>query len=347
EVAMQYLIRNNMLTVIDSNKNGAITAAEIQNFVDNASAMGLAEAGSMARLLGGISTFDAGATEYVTKTSSAVPLNDVPDPAGALARRFNYFDYAANGELKGYLTYDQIKMLSQTLLPSPTSFVITDRTRSSANAYLLDPQALRNYNEITKLNYSWVYASGRDLRKYRGFSPAQWGVNSGLNDRTDPAYVLFEGPPPVKAASATGGTSATTATASSSATSSSSNSANVASTQAQSTPTGTTNASTATPSAADQQQAAILAAIQSLISQNSVQPTGTMTPVITTTVDAADSSTTTASALQGAAAMNRKRPAVAASQQVSPLVIAQKARPAQSKSALASLADKFGFGGLF
>lgn len=339
EVAMQYLVKNNMLTVIDSNKNGAITAAELQNFVDNASAMGLSEAGAMARLLGGISTFDAGATEYQTKTSSAVQLNDVPDPAGALSRRFNYFDYAANGELKGYLTYDQIKVLSQSLLPSPTSFVITDRTRSSANAYLLDPQAVRNYNEITKLNYSWVYATGRDLKKYRGFSPAMFGVNKGINDRTDPTYVLFDGPPTVKAA-ANNSSTAGNGAASSAATSSASTATNSApATSTASTSSGTTNSTTTSPT---DNSSALLAALQSLVNQGKAQAT---TSVVTTTVPAAGSSTNTVGGLQGAAAMNRKRPAVVATPKVQGL--SPMARPAQTKNSLASIADKLGLGRFF
>jgi hypothetical protein len=131
QVAMQWLMNNGTFSVIDTNKNGMITTSELQNFVDNANAMGMAEAGAMARLLGGTQTFNAGATEYVDRNSGSslnrTPLEDVPDPAGALARRFNFFDYAADGQLNGFLTIDQIKVLAHTLLPSPSSFSISRR----------------------------------------------------------------------------------------------------------------------------------------------------------------------------------------------------------------------------
>lgn len=343
EVAMQYLVKNDMLTVIDSNKNGAITASELQNFVDNASAMGLSEAGAMARLLGGITTFDSGATEYETKSTFATQLNDVPDPAGALSRRFNYFDYAANGELKGYLTYDQIKALSQTLLPSPTSFVITDRTRSSANAYLLDPEAIRNYNEITKLNYSWVYASGPNLKKYRGYSPAMFGVNKGLNDRTDPGYVLFDGPPPIKAA-AKSSSAAATKTTETAATTPVTTASTTPATGTQST--STTGSTSTSGTTATDNSAALLAALQNIVKQGSAQSGSTSSSVVTSTVNAAGSTTNTTGSVQGAAAMNRKRPNVATStkkvQTTSPVT-----HTAQTKNTFSSLADKLGLGKFF
>jgi hypothetical protein len=289
----------------------------------------------MARLLGGTSTFQAGETEYslLSSTSgvqgvlSTTPLEDVPDPSGALARRFNFFDYAADGQLNGFLTVDQIKLLAHTLLPSPSDFTIIDRTRSSANAYLLDPEALRNYNEITKLNYNWVYASRTEwqsaLKKFRGFSPAQYGVNAGLNDRIDPTYVLFEGPikRQVKAkaekmaAPADGGTTATTTPGTGA-------SAGAGTTSGTSGSTGTGSASNASGTADN--SSALLEALRTLAQNN---PTNG----------------SSAGAIQGASNMNRQVPIV------NPNVVANLTtpEPKKSKSVFRQIADKTGLGNIF
>ena len=305
QVAMQYLMQNGTISVIDSNKNGMLTASEIQNFVDNAAAMGMSEAGAMARFLGGTATYQAGATEYslLSSTSglqgvlSTTPLEDVPDPSGALSRRFNFFDYAADGQLNGFLTLDQIKVLAHTLLPSPSSFTIIDRTRSSANAYLLDPEALRNYNEITKLNYNWVYASRTQwqsaLRKFNGFSPAQYGVNAGLNDRIDPQYILFQGPIKRQVAAkkkaeteapTTGNGGTTTA-----ATTPPTTGSGTGGTTTGSTGSGTTGNGSGSTASTDN-SAALLEALKSLVKSN---PTNS-----------------TSSTVQGASGMNREVPVV-------------------------------------
>ena len=55
-IAIQYLLNHHIFPIIDSNSDGIITAQEIQNFTDTAAPKGLAEAGAMARLLGGTST---------------------------------------------------------------------------------------------------------------------------------------------------------------------------------------------------------------------------------------------------------------------------------------------------
>lgn len=307
QVAIQYLLNNGTFSVIDSNKNGMITASELQNFVDNASAMGMSESGAMARFLGGTSTYDAGSTEYSLLSFSSgnqgvlstTPLEDVPDPSGALSRRFNFFDYAADGQLNGFVTLDQLKLLGHTLLPSPSDFTIIDRTRSSANAYLLDPEALRNYNEITKLNYNWVYASRKEwqstLKKFNGFSPAQYGVNAGLNDRTDPQYALFQGPikrtvkPKEKTetpATGSGGTSTGGSVASTGGTTGSTTGGTTTGTGS----TGTGSGSTGTGSTTDN-SAALLEALKTLVANN---PT----------------SGNTSSTIQGASAMNRQVPVI-------------------------------------
>ena len=316
EQAIQWLLKNGTFPVIDSNKNGMITASELQYFQDNASAMGMAEAGSMARLLGGTATFTVGATA----------ANDVPNPAGALSRRFNFFDYASDGQLNGFITMDQIKVLAQNLLPSPSSFSIIDRTRASANSYLLDPQAVRNYNTITTLNYNWVYAARTQwqstLKKFSGFSPAQYGVNKGQNDRTNPTYVLFDGAPPK-----------VTAKAASKPSSSGSANSNPVVTTTNSIPVKTGAAATstpttpsATPSASDT-QAALLATLKSLASGGlgTPKPTGTTgTPV-----------------LNGASNMNQKKPLIANVNQAQANHLAQ-AKPVKSKNVFQSFADKIG-----
>ncbi len=322
QVAIQWLLKNGTFPVIDSNKNGMITASELQYFVDNSSAMGMAEAGSMARLLGGTATFDVGVTAY----------NNVPNPAGTLARRFNFFDYAGDGQLNGFITMDQIKVMAQTLLPKPDAFSIIDRTRDSANTYLLDPVCVRNYNAITTLNYNWVYASRTQwqstLKKFKGFSPSQYGVNKGLNDRIDPTYVLFDGVPPRMKAKASSKPSTSGSTDTSSA-------GNVAAAKA--TPvntgvttgssTGSTGTTTSTPSASDT-QAALLAALKGLASGGlgTPKPTGTTgTPV-----------------LKGAANMNQTKPAVIANVNQAQANRTVQAKPAKSKNVFQSFADKIG-----
>ena len=323
EVAMQWLLKNGTFPVIDSNKNGMITASELQYFVDNASAMGMAEAGSMARLLGGTATFDVGVTAY----------NNVPNPAGTLARRFNFFDYAGDGQLNGFITMDQIKVMAQTLLPKPDAFSIIDRTRASANTYLLDPEAVRNYNTITTLNYNWVYASRTQwqstLKKFKGFSPSQYGVNKGLNDRIDPTYVLFDGVPPrmKPKASSKPGTSGSTDTTGGSGAVAAASSTPVKTGVTTGSNTGSTGTTTAAPSASDT-QAALLAAIKGLASGGlgTPKPTGTTgTPV-----------------LKGAANMNQPKPAVIADVNQAQANRMVQAKPAKSKSVFQSFADKIG-----
>jgi hypothetical protein len=323
EVAMQWLLKNGTFPVIDSNKNGMITASELQYFVDNASAMGMAEAGSMARLLGGTATFDVGVTAY----------NNVPNPAGTLARRFNFFDYAGDGQLNGFITMDQIKVMAQTLLPKPDAFSIIDRTRASANTYLLDPEAVRNYNTITTLNYNWVYASRTQwqstLKKFKGFSPSQYGVNKGLNDRIDPTYVLFDGVPPrmKPKASSKPGTSGSTDTTGGSGAVAAASSTPVKTGVTTGSNTGSTGTSAAAPSASDT-QAALLAAIKGLASGGlgTPKPTGTTgTPV-----------------LKGAANMSQPKPAVIADVNQAQANRMVQAKPAKSKSVFQSFADKIG-----
>ena len=112
-----------------------------------------------------------------------------------LQRRFNFFDYAADGNLNGSVTISQLNMLSHNLLPSPDSFVIVDRQRASANGYLINPTAQRNYTDLQHIlpQYQWVPKSA--LTRYRNISPAQFKVDRGVQPGTTfPLYTLYDGP---------------------------------------------------------------------------------------------------------------------------------------------------------
>src|SRR4029077_15277536 len=92
-IAINYLLQHGTFNIIDANKDGLITATEVQNFVDNSAAMGLPEAGAMARLLGG--------TARSAGNGTTLPFGEQPDQPDALQRRFNFFDWAADGQLNG------------------------------------------------------------------------------------------------------------------------------------------------------------------------------------------------------------------------------------------------------
>ncbi len=139
ETALQYLIDHNVLPIIDANKNGIITAQEVQVFVDVAAKIGMPEAGAMARLLGGTAR---------PPGNSSTSTGEMPDLPDVLQRRFNFFDYAADGQLNGSITIDELKMLAHTLLPTPDSFVVNDRQRASANGFLVEPTAIRDYTQL-------------------------------------------------------------------------------------------------------------------------------------------------------------------------------------------------------
>jgi hypothetical protein len=166
--AIQYLIDHKDFPIIDTNHNGIITAQELQTFENNASAMGLPEAGAMARLLGGTAT-----------TPAATPsiLGEQPDQPGALQRRFNFFDYSADGHLNGSVTIAQFKMLAHTLLPLPDAYTVTDRQRASANGFLVDPTAIRNFHDLQHLLPQFEFVPKGALLKYRNISPNTFGIN--------------------------------------------------------------------------------------------------------------------------------------------------------------------------
>ena len=56
------------------------------------------------------------------------------------------------------ITIDQFKLLAHNLLPLPDQYMIVDRQRASANGFLLDPDAERNFKELQhiKPNYQFV-----------------------------------------------------------------------------------------------------------------------------------------------------------------------------------------------
>jgi hypothetical protein len=200
--AINYLLDHNIFPIIDANHDGLITAQELQNFEDNANAMGLPEAGAMARLLGG--------TEAATLVSPGLD-GYTPGEPNALQRRFNFFDYAADGQLNGSISIAQYQMLAHTLLPSPDAFVVVDRQRASMNHYLLDPNAFRNYTNLQHLKPSYVWVppgksvNGRPsyLTRFRNVSPAQFGIGGPRRFRLSsqqlspllqaPGYSLFAG----------------------------------------------------------------------------------------------------------------------------------------------------------
>ena len=142
-VAINYLFAHHDWQYIDTNHDGLVTASEVQTFVDNAAAMGLPEAGAMAALLGGTATYGA-----VEPGINNEVFNENPDDPAAEQRRFNFFDYAADGQLNGSITMNEFKMLSRILLPSPDAYAIIDRQRASANGFLLDPTAQRELRRL-------------------------------------------------------------------------------------------------------------------------------------------------------------------------------------------------------
>ena len=189
EIALQYLIDHNILPIIDANKDGFITAQEVQDFVDNVSAKnGMPEAGAMARLLGGTAR---------PPGNSFTSTGEMPDLPDVLQRRFNFFDFAADGQLNGAISIAKLKMLAHTLLPTPDAFVVNDRQRASANGFLVEPTAIRNYTQLQHIQPTYQFVPKRALLKYRNISPARFKVNQLKPGDTiftqSPVYALFSG----------------------------------------------------------------------------------------------------------------------------------------------------------
>ncbi|MEO6809754.1 MAG: S8 family serine peptidase [Isosphaeraceae bacterium] len=202
--ALNYLIGKNQLGLLDANNDGMVTAQEVQNFTDTAAHVGLAEAGAMARMLGGtgrtgnvsvngVSPDLAFAQTTIITGSGQTALGETPDQPDALQRRFNLLDYAADGQLNGGVTLDQLRVLAHTLLPAPDAFSVVDRQRASVNGYLLDPKPFRNYSDLQHLKPTYAFVPPYQLRRFRNISPARFGVNRGIPARLqNPAYTLFD-----------------------------------------------------------------------------------------------------------------------------------------------------------
>ena len=87
-------------------------------------------------------------------------------------------------------------MLSRILLPAPDAYAVTDRQRASANGFLLDPTARRNFVALQHIlpTFEWVPKSA--VKKYRNISPMKFGVNKGVQPGfTFPLYTLFDATP--------------------------------------------------------------------------------------------------------------------------------------------------------
>jgi subtilisin family serine protease len=207
-IALPYLINSGAMQVIDSNSNGFITAQEIQNFVDKSSTIGMSEAGALARFLGGTASPPynrevSGPREFITDfvTSPIARLGftsqeEQPDQPDALARRFVFFDWVADGKLDGVVSLDQYTMLAHTLLPAPDSFAVSNRIGGSTGGFLVDADAVRNISDLQRLLPSYAFASGRGpWKRYLNpnFSPNRFGINRGVPSLNQtPVYTLFD-----------------------------------------------------------------------------------------------------------------------------------------------------------
>jgi hypothetical protein len=189
-IALQYLLDHNIFPIIDANHDGIVTAHELQTFVDNSAAMGMPEAGAMARLLGGTARPPGEGFTF---------FGEQPDQPDVLQRRFNFFDYVADGQLNGSVTIDQLKMLAHTLLPKPDAFVINNRPKASTNGFLVDPTAHRNFQDLQHIKPTYQFVPARAFLKYRGLPPDRFTVNRlGPGDtllNQFPVYELFSNTP--------------------------------------------------------------------------------------------------------------------------------------------------------
>lgn len=207
-LALPYLLNNGIMSVIDSNGNGFITAQELQAFQNKATTIGMPEAGALARFLGGTAspTYDnpgTGPDQFITDvvTSPLARLGftsqgEQPDQPDALARRFVFFDWVADGKVDGAVTIDQYTMLAHTLLPPPDQFVITDRPRGSSGGFLVDADAIRNISDLQRLLPSYAFVTGAGAwKRYVGlnYSPNKFGVNKAVPALLQsPTYTLFD-----------------------------------------------------------------------------------------------------------------------------------------------------------
>ncbi|QDV36717.1 S8/S53 family peptidase [Tautonia plasticadhaerens] len=215
-IALSYLFNSGTIGLIDSNKNGFITAQEIESFVQNSDTTGLEEAGAMARLLGGTARVNGenpveAGRNFITNVvgGPAAPTGltsqgEQPDQFDVLQRRFNFFDYAADGKLDGVVSVQQYEVLAHTLLPPPDSSVINDRQRASANGFLLDGTPARNWADLQRLLPTYVFVPNGLASKYRNYSPRQFGSLRSLNPE-QPNFGVNLSTLPITAAAGGGG----------------------------------------------------------------------------------------------------------------------------------------------
>lgn len=185
-VALDYLFAHDAFAVIDGNQDGLITAQEIQVFVDKSATIGLPEEGAMARFLGG--------TARIASVGTTL-AGESPDNDDVLQRRFNFFDYAANGELKGVISIQQLRTLAHRLLPTPDTYTVNDRQRASNTGWLVDARPVRNWAQLQHILPTYAWVPRRLAAKFAKISPARWHVGRGqLPSSVDgsPAYTLFE-----------------------------------------------------------------------------------------------------------------------------------------------------------
>jgi len=187
--AVNYLINVGALSKLDASGNGIISNVELQTFVDTAAAKGMPTVGAMARLLGGTARIS-------TNGAQSTLFGEDPDQPDVLQRRFNFFDYSADGVLNGSVTIPEYKLLATKLLPAPDQFQINNRQKSSVNGYLVAPATLRNYNALLHIQpgYQFVDTNKALFRKYRNTSPAKFHVARGVTPSTStfPVFTLFE-----------------------------------------------------------------------------------------------------------------------------------------------------------
>ena len=153
--------------------------------------MGLPEAGAMAALLGGTATYSA-----VEPGINNEVFNENPDEPAAEQRRFNFFDYAADGQLNGSITINEFKMLARTLLPPPDAYTIIDRQRPRPTASCSTPTAQRNFVALQHILPTFECVPKAAVKKYRNISPKKFGVDQGIQPGfTFPLYTLFDATP--------------------------------------------------------------------------------------------------------------------------------------------------------
>jgi hypothetical protein len=194
KVALDYLIPRGYLEIMDSNKDTLLSAQEVQDFVDTAAKKGMAEAGAMARQLGGNSRSAIGVVNLTSPLYSSPTTPDQPDQPDVLQRRFNFLEYAAHGSLQGVVPISELKNLDHNIMPIPDSAVIVDRQRASANGFLVNPDVKRNFTDLqhTSPKYAWV--SKNQVARYKNISPDRFGVNRGQSTLTSsPLFALYDG----------------------------------------------------------------------------------------------------------------------------------------------------------